>query len=483
MDQKYRRLHPSIIIFGIIRKLVAIVILSIIYLLLHQNYMSSLSSIAKTILAISIVFSLMRSYLFWKNFTYIFEDDLLIINSGMLFKSSRVIALHQIRNIDLRVSLLQRLFGVVELRMDAEGGEKESLLKFAAVTRNEVERIKSLLRYQEKENSIVWKQFLTPIFVYGITTLKVGYVSSFLMFCYFQFDFLDNSSFVLQVEEWLRTFDMPQRIGAIAAIFMLVSWMISVFFALFRFYRLRVYITGDSLQIKKGLVNTHTTTIKMKDLAAIRVEENILRQLFGLCTVYLDSISGGNEDESNSTILIPLIRKKILSRTLQTYFPTWDFTLISPIGNPADKNLFRSPKRSMLSFCILKCMLLGGCGLLTIQLPIPPSYVSLMLLLSVSISLIWGSLQYKDVVINTFQRNQLSFSTRFINKTTVFMGRHCIQQMVYRQNFIQSHNHLCTIMFTVRTSAFKTRYKVKHIDEKNASIINAWFSPAKMTDL
>ncbi|MGH8084456.1 MAG: PH domain-containing protein [Lysobacter sp.] len=62
----------------------------------------------------------------WQYFTYRYgvADDALVVRSGLLERSLRVIPFARIHNVALQQTLLHRMFGVAEVRLESAGGKK-----------------------------------------------------------------------------------------------------------------------------------------------------------------------------------------------------------------------------------------------------------------------------------------------------------------------------------------------------------------------
>src|SRR5690606_36238233 len=62
----------------------------------------------------------------WRYFTYTYGigDDALVIRSGVLARSLRVIPFARIHNVALEQSLLHRLFGVASVRLESAGAKR-----------------------------------------------------------------------------------------------------------------------------------------------------------------------------------------------------------------------------------------------------------------------------------------------------------------------------------------------------------------------
>lgn len=64
--------------------------------------------------------------------------------------------------------------------------------------------------------------------------------------------------------------------------------------------------------ISRGIIEKHQVTIPLRKIQAIKIKENIIRQLFGFVTVSIVSAGGGDreKEEGALTILFPMIHKK-----------------------------------------------------------------------------------------------------------------------------------------------------------------------------
>jgi putative membrane protein len=62
----------------------------------------------------------------WRYFTYRYhiDADRLVIRSGLLQRSLRIIPFARIHNVAVHQSLLHRIFGVAEVRLESAGGQK-----------------------------------------------------------------------------------------------------------------------------------------------------------------------------------------------------------------------------------------------------------------------------------------------------------------------------------------------------------------------
>lgn len=73
--------------------------------------------------------------------------------------------------------------------------------------------------------------------------------------------------------------------------------------------------------ISRGIIEKHQVTIPLRKIQAIKIKENIIRQLFGFVTVSIVSAGGGDreKEEGALTILFPMIHKKASAHAPNIY--------------------------------------------------------------------------------------------------------------------------------------------------------------------
>jgi putative membrane protein len=113
-----RRLHPMSWLFVLVAQLRQFIVPLVALLVFGQGDRNELwPLIGVGVLAL---FSL------WQYFTYRYgvADDALVVRSGLLERSVRVIPFARIHNVALQQSVLHRVFNVAEVRLESAGGQK-----------------------------------------------------------------------------------------------------------------------------------------------------------------------------------------------------------------------------------------------------------------------------------------------------------------------------------------------------------------------
>ncbi|WP_162848527.1 PH domain-containing protein [Paenibacillus nanensis] len=86
------------------------------------------------------------SYLQWRRFGFWLENDRIIIRSGLVFREEKTIYYSRIHSVNIEQPLIQRMLGVVQLKIETPGGNKKADGILHTLKMEEANRIKELLR-------------------------------------------------------------------------------------------------------------------------------------------------------------------------------------------------------------------------------------------------------------------------------------------------------------------------------------------------
>ena len=113
-----RRLHPMSWLFVLLQQLKQFVVPLVALLFFGRGDRNELWPLIGV--GVLVVVSV------WRYFTYRFGvvGDALVVRSGLLERSLRVIPFARIHNVALQQSVLHRVFGVAEVRLESAGGQK-----------------------------------------------------------------------------------------------------------------------------------------------------------------------------------------------------------------------------------------------------------------------------------------------------------------------------------------------------------------------
>lgn len=121
IDSRERRLHPwswLFVLLGSLRQfLIPLLVLVFVGGRRDEGYQLAAAAVAVAVLALASV---------WRYYTYRYriDGDSLVTRSGLLERSLRQVPFSRIHNVELRQTLLHRLFGVAEVKLESAGGTK-----------------------------------------------------------------------------------------------------------------------------------------------------------------------------------------------------------------------------------------------------------------------------------------------------------------------------------------------------------------------
>lgn len=276
--------------------------------------------------AVAIVLaSALTSVVRYLRFSWRVEEDALVIEQGLFQRQRRVIPLERIQSVDLSRNLRHRVFGVVEVRVEAIGGSSTEGRLDALDTALAGDLRRVLLREQgragsgetgpgaptegvdiehsgpEPSESVLARVGPRRLVAAGLTGGRVGVVAALLGFL--------QQVFAERLDELLAR--VPQMLGlrgllAVVVIAVLGAFLLSIAATVVAYWNFTLTRQGRTLRIRRGLLEQRLETLPLRRIQALRVEENLLRRVLGLATVKAD-IAGRSGNEGRDTgLLLPL---------------------------------------------------------------------------------------------------------------------------------------------------------------------------------
>jgi len=281
----------------------------------------------------------------WRYLWYAVEDGRLKVQSGVFARRERFVPVERIQAVDLGETPLQRLFGVVGVRVEtAAGGSATSDVVLQAVRRDEAETLRTTLLGDRPGGALrpaagasphpgvpgvpgvpdgpgvprvlgdaraaadgELLRRLTPrdLLIAGATS---GRIAPALAFVSFGFQFLDD---LLPESVWrVLTLQAPGfgLRGVLLAVFVgaVVAWGLSIAGAVLTWSNFELRRDGDRLLIAHGLLDRRRRSVPLARLQAVSIQETPLRRLFGLAEVRFES-AGFAGGAGEAGVLVPLL--------------------------------------------------------------------------------------------------------------------------------------------------------------------------------
>lgn len=462
MSSSPQRLHPAILVLEVLtsfRRWFGITSVPWLFVLFRDGISSSRILLLLAIVAISIVASGVWAVLSWRATVYFVQGNAFHFRHGVIGKNERTVPLDHIQSVDTVQGPVQRLFGIVEVRVEtAGGGGKEADVSLAAVARPAAQQLQQELaprRPSVTAMDAVDAEAPAPVLVRrlstgrlllaGATSGQIGVALPIIFAISQLFDDVLTPDFVLAyAQDWLP--GSFAGIVVLAAGVLLLAWLVAVAGTVLAYAGFSLSRDGDSLRITRGLLERREVTIPINRIQAIQVVENVLRQPLGLVLVKMES-AGYGADAGVSTTLFPLLRRSEVEDFLQATAP--EFAVWPVLQRLPHRARRRYVFRSTLPFLFLA---LPASALLAWQ--DRPVLATLPLIL-VALGAAYGLLRFRGVgwALST---GRLVISHRTLSHVIVIAPQRRLQSRSMLQSPFQRRARLATLIVRVgRGSAFE----------------------------
>jgi putative membrane protein len=482
------RLHPSYIVIGAVSTLRAMALPIIIAIVTGGGFLAVTSYLF--VLGIALLGVLHRAIDWWR-FTYEVTPRELRVQSGVISRRERTIPLDRIQSVDINESLLQRLFGVVRVRIEsAASGGKGADVTLDAVSRQDAAALRSELTAATRgqiatepgaistpgsESELILRLSPARLLMTGATSGRVGPALGVLAGA---FQLLQD---VGSNELWERAARVGENTtlnGVVVLIILLAigAWVLAIGSTILTYAGFELRRAGDRLLISYGLLERRRSTIPLARVQAVTISEGVLRQPFGLASIRIES-AGYGKDAAASGVLAPLIRRDEIARLLDRACP--DYAV-----DPADMTLARLPQRARRRYLggpVFSVLALTGILIIAAALisGIPWRW-GLWGLALVPVVVIWGLLRFRDAGYWLGDDDRrLVIRERRIDRLTIVTERRRLQHRSVHQNRLQRRADLATFGVAVASGGEGGRAHIMHLDADAAFDLLSRLRPAR----
>src|SRR5215208_1864169 len=466
-----RHLHPVAMLIGAVstlRRWISGLVLPGIVLLMSQGF--SLRTAALFLLAI-IVFAALAAlwgFLSWRATTYVVTGNSFRLNRGVFQKSERTIPLDHVQSVDTVQGVIQRAFGVYEVRIETAGGGASepdaslSALDAAAAQslRREIEGSQRE-RVEESGGPAILRRLSTGnLLIAGATSGQIGVAFSLLAVGSQFFDDFLSDEFVRRLIEtlapnWLMLLLIFVPVG------LLLAWFLAIAGTVLAYAGFTLSREGDFLYIKRGLVERREATIPLARIQAVRTSEGVLRQRFGLAALRVES-AGYGEDAGVSTTLFPLLPRDEVAELLAGAAPEF-------AGAPAVEPLPRCSLRRYVFRATFLYLIFAFAAALVSYL-VFQSALGLFGLFLIPPAAAYGWLCYRDAGW-AFQEDRLIVCHRSLGRKTAIAPRLHLQSRGMVSSPFQRRVRLATFLAEVASGSGGSVLRVKDLDRGAAETL------------
>ncbi|MBM6617704.1 PH domain-containing protein [Bacillus suaedaesalsae] len=466
---KPKRLHPVAAVLRFLRSLKELAFPLVIFFFVGGRGEDKVFDLIYVVGAFILVFGmLIFGIITWLRFTYVVDEGELRIEQGVFVRNKRFIPLEKIQTIDVTSGVIQRLFGLVKIQVETAGGGTEAEVVLSAITKDEAETLKGLLKNEwkieevESEYSRDFKLSHKELLVMATTSGGVGVVFAGIFAFVSQFDGLLPLDALYNYAEKLISSSIT-LVGLFILLVVAVSWGVSIVSTALKYGKFTLSQRGKDLFLSRGLLEKRELTIPLKRIQAVRIQENMIRQWLGYSTIYVEVAGGGNEEKGEfSTILVPIIKTNIVHDFMKQFTP--EFVLeekVVPVPVRARKKYIIKPVLPALLITIILIYFLGAWGLLG----------SFLIILGAIVG--YGMYREAGFLV---KEKQIKLRYRFINRQTVFAKRNRVQALRYEQSYFQKVESLASIIIWTQSKLMGKHFSVVDVEESKAAELYKWYS-------
>ncbi|WP_411954475.1 PH domain-containing protein [Alkalibacillus sp. S2W] len=476
MMSEPRRLHPAAVIFSVIK-----IFKNLIYAIgagvvaLFGNTM--FIYIALGILGLTIIFTII-SIIDWFRFHYYIEGDELRIEQGVFVRKHRYISKNRIQSIDLTQGVIHRILKLTKVQIETAGSGLETEASLSAVSLSEGEAIRRELKSDqslaneeqgESEEAVEYPQrqiSFNRLFVAGLTSGSVGVIIGLVFVGFSEIErFIPDSAYD-QAMSWMLS-SAVELLIFLALVMFILLYALGILGTVIKFGRFQITRYDTELFITRGLLEKKQMTIPLKRIQAIGFKQSLIRQPFGLGTLYVEIAGGADGQNANArTYLFPIIRYDELRQFLQTVLPEYEAFPEQVQAIPKKANFFYYVRAAFFPVVALIAIL--------IFLPFVWYVPTIVVLLAVGLGIL-----RRQTAGYSWDEQQLTLAYRDFSKDMVMMKHNRIQAFEKRQSILHKRQGLATVRVSLLNHFAGRHVLLKEMAESEVDRLSDWYSLRK----
>ena len=412
--------------------------------------------------------SMVWGFLSWRATTYRVSGGAFHFKRGVLQKSERSLPLDHVQSVNTVQGIVQRLFGVLEVRIEAAGGGGEPEISLPALSRPEVEALREELTSvrrtyegadetsEESSPTVIRRLSVRDLLLAGLTSGQIGVAAAVVFGAWQTLDDLLRGDLAERISEALlpRTFFAALLLAFAVALF---AWVLAILGTVLAHagFTLSRSADGKYLYVKRGLLNRYETTIPVARIQAIRVVEGALRQPLGYAALRVES-AGFADERGVSTALFPLLPRKEVEELLQGAAPRFAAPLehLKPLPARARRRYSVRAALAALPISVLLAVLLFPWGLLALLFALPAA--------------LYGSLLYRAAG-HGLDGDRLVLRFRRLARTTIVAPRGRLQSRGFSVSPFQRRQRLATLKVEVASGSGGAAFRLADVEAASAT--------------
>lgn len=347
-DGQEHRLHPWSWLFVLLAQLKQFIVPLAVLLFAGRGDRNDLWSLIAV--GVLVVASLARYF----TYRYRLGDDAIVVRSGWLHRSVREIPYARIHNVDLHQSLLHRLFGVAEVRLESAGGTRpEAQMRVLRLDRAEALEALVRQRFQARADGLHAASDgagQAPLLALSNGELiRLGLISNRgMLVVATAFGALAQTGdevFGVLIDRWGKlafgwfsgfagehAHDSPLAIafavGSLVLIALALVRLLSVLLAFLQYYGFTLREDDARIRVERGLLARTRSSAKRRRIQSWSLHEGVLHRWFGRRSLRVQTASGQRGDQGRQSLkeLAPVATPAHCDALIRHFLPEagWD---------------------------------------------------------------------------------------------------------------------------------------------------------------
>ncbi len=387
----------------------------------------------------------------WRAKSYWLDDVALHYRSGVFTPDEKVVPRARVQGVDTVTGPLQRLFGVVELRVQVAGASDADEIVLRAVTHAETARLRAALGQPEPAAPDARVRLGRRGLL--LTALTSPQISVALSAVAGVFALFDNAIDLERDGEGLAArVDSPMAIALVIAVVLGAAYLLSFLAAIAVFAGFEVERDAEVLRIRRGLLERRAQSIPLERIDGVVIVEGLARGPLGLAALRLETAAHGGEKSASGTLL-PLVRRAEAEAVIARLIPGLAVT-------PGE--LERPPRRALRRFVLPRAI--GGAvlGAAAVLLWTSAAWPALPLLALLGAAI--GLRDYRGAGVRLADGVVIVREVR-IARRTLLVRRHRLQAHALKRTRLQARAALADLRVVVGSGGSG---RARHLEEATA---------------
>ena len=385
-DGQEHRLHPLSWLFVLIAQLKQFILPLLVLLFAGRGDRNDLWGLIAV--GVLVVASLAEYF----TYRYTLRDDGIRIRSGWLHRSLREIPFARIHNVNLHQSLLHRVFGVAEVRLEAAGGIKPEA-QMRVLRMDQALALEALGRRRGHADDAATASDAEPTApLLALSTgevVRLGLISNRGMLvvaaAFGAFAQTGNDVFGMLVKRWGKAMsgwltdfagahahDDPLVIGLGIATLVLVALallrLLSVLLAILQFHGFTLRLDDDRISVERGLLARSRSSARRRRIQAWSLREGVLHRWFQRRSLRVDTAAGqrGAQEQHTLKDIAPIATPRRCDELIRHFLPDagWDALDWQPLHRHAWLRIAMPGLLLVFAIVAAACWRFGAIGLL-----------------------------------------------------------------------------------------------------------------------